>query len=152
MLQEIGYAARRYPILTSDELIMMATATAAKIARLDDQIGSLEPGKQADLLVLSVKIDGSLLTPLNPVVKAGPADVALVVVGGRPLYGDPAILAQLLPAGSQLEPMKVCGAQKAVYLGQSGAAARGWSLRDVIDTLNAALARTGSGVPDIECD
>jgi cytosine/adenosine deaminase-related metal-dependent hydrolase len=152
MLQEIGYVARRYPILTSDELIMMATATAAKVARLDDQIGSLEPGKQADLLVISVEIDGASRTPLNPVVTASPADVALVVVGGQPLYGDPAILAQLLPAGSQLEPMKVCGAQKAVYLGQSGAAARGWRLRDVIDSLNAALAKAGSSLPDIECD
>jgi hypothetical protein len=152
MLQEIGYAARRYPTHTADELIAMATSAAAKIARVDDHIGSLAPNKFADFVVINAKVDPNLPMPLGAVMRTTPADIVLVVVGGQPLYGDPAVLAQALPSGSRLEPMMVCGAQKAVYLGQSAAAARGQSLADITNVLNAALAKASSALPDIECD
>ena len=91
--------------------------------------------------------------PLDPIVKsASPADVALVVVGGQPLYGDPKLLAQVLPAGGQIEHLIVCGAEKSVYLGTTEAANRGWTLADIIKRLNAALARGGSRLPEIECN
>jgi 5-methylthioadenosine/S-adenosylhomocysteine deaminase len=154
MLQEIGYASRHYTSLTSDQLIAMATSVAAGIARLDDQIGTLAPNKRADLVVVSntttLANDPAVHTPLDRVVRATPADIVLVVVGGEALYGDPAVLARFLPPGAKTERITVCGVQKDIYLGQSAAAGKG--LSGVLDALKASLARAGSSLPDIECD
>ncbi len=152
MLQEVGYAARRYTALSSAQLVAMATAVPAAIARVDDQIGQLAPKKLADLVVINAKVDANASKPLDPVVKATPADVVLVMVGGEALYGDRAVLAQFLPPGTKLETMTVCGAEKAIYLGQSDAAKRGQSLSDIENVLDAALAKAGSKLPEIECD
>lgn len=150
MMQELSYAARHH-FVASDKLIKMATSSAAKISRLDTYIGSLEPGKMADFIVVDAKIDTAAKSPLDPVVKATPADIKLVVVNGQPVYGDPMLMAQLLPTGSKLDALTVCGSPKAVYLGQSGAVDLGKNLAEIQATLNAALAKGGSALPDIEC-
>jgi cytosine/adenosine deaminase-related metal-dependent hydrolase len=153
MLQEMGYAARRYPSISSADLVAMATATPARLARISDHIGSLAPDKFADFVVVNVPVDPARPNPLDPIVKsATPADVALVVVGGQPLYGDPQLLAQVLPPGSKTERLVVCGAEKSVYLGLSEAANHGWTLADITKRLNAALAKSGSSLPEIECN
>ncbi|MEI9413111.1 amidohydrolase family protein [Mesorhizobium salmacidum] len=150
VLQEIAYAARHH-FIAADQLIDMATGSPAKMARLDAQIGTLAAGKFADIIVVDAKIDTTSKRPLDPVVKASPADIELVVVGGQALYGDPALLAKFLPQGTKLDTLTVCGVQKAVYLGQSGAADLGKNLSDIQATLNDALAKAGSKIPDIEC-
>ncbi len=149
-MQEIAYAARHH-FVASDQLIDMATSSPAKMSRLDAYLGTLEAGKFADFIVIDAKIDTTSKSPLDPVVKATPADIKLVVVGGQALYGDPALLAKFLPQGTKLDTLTVCGVQKAVYLGQSGAADLGKSLSDIQSTLNDALAKAGSKIPDIEC-
>jgi cytosine/adenosine deaminase-related metal-dependent hydrolase len=150
MLQEIGYAARRYGSIGSGELIAMATSVAAKIARIDDHVGALAPGKFADFVAINAKLDPNATRPLDAVVRATPADVALVVVGGQPLYGDPALMEKLLPTAT-LDAMTVCGAPKKVYLGQNGAAPGNRSLDDIKKALSAALAKGGSSLAEIEC-
>jgi 5-methylthioadenosine/S-adenosylhomocysteine deaminase len=152
MLQELSYAARRYPAIRSADLLAMATSTPAKIARLDNQIGALTPGRLADFIVIDAAVDPQAPRPLDPVVNSTPANIALVVIGGQPLYGDPSALAQLLPAGAKLDPITVCGSKKAIYLGQSEAAARNESFADITNLLNTALASAGSSLPNIECD
>src|SRR5262249_22505883 len=132
MLQEMGYAARRYPSVSSGDLVAMATLVPAKMARISDHLGSLAPGKLADFVVFNVAVDPNKPNPLDPVVKsATPADVALVVVGGQALYGDPQLLAQVLPPGTKTERLVVCNAEKAVYLGLTEAANRGWTIAEI---------------------
>ena len=150
VIQEIGYASRHH-FMASDKLIEMATTSPAKISRLDAYIGTLEQGKFADFIVINSKIDPTAKKPLDPIAKATPADINLVVVGGQAIYGDPVLLAQFLPQGAKLDGMTVCGVPKAVYLGQSGASDLGKSLADIQATLNAALAKSGLSIPDIEC-
>jgi hypothetical protein len=152
MLQEIGYIARHYTTFSASDLIPMATAVPAKLARIADQIGSLEAGKKADFIVLSVRIDPKAKKPLDPVAKATPAEVRLVVVGGEPLYGDASLLAALLPRNARLDHLEVCGADKAVYLGQSAAVARNESFQDIVNTINETLAKSGESIPEIECE
>jgi 5-methylthioadenosine/S-adenosylhomocysteine deaminase len=147
MLQEIGYAYRKYTYFTPDQLVSMATTWPAKISRLDDKLGSLSPGLLADIVVIRDKGD----TPSRTVVTATPSDILLVVVGGQPLYGSPEIMAQLLPDKS-LEQMIVCGAPKAVYLGQSAAPARHETLADIMAKLSDVLRNAGSTLALIECD
>lgn len=153
MLQEIGYVARRYRAISSEDLIKMATSVPANIARLDGSIGDLTKDKKADFVAIRAKQDPKARNPdLDPVVKAMPADIMLVVVGGEPLYGDPAIMAQLRP-GAKLDDLTVCGASKKLYLGESDAPAlKNSSFDQIQSAINSLLVKYGSKLPDIECE
>lgn len=74
-------------VLPTDALAM-ATRIAARGLRWDDAVGSLEPGKQADLLLVRADDWRYLLNP-RPLESflwlAGSADVDTVIVGGRTL-------------------------------------------------------------------
>ena len=66
---------RRPEALTAAEALGLATLGSARALGLDDDIGSLEPGKRADLVVLS--LEGSPFLPWEDPVGA-------VVLGGSP--------------------------------------------------------------------
>jgi cytosine/adenosine deaminase-related metal-dependent hydrolase len=61
--------------LLAADALELGTLAGARALRLDGEVGSLVPGKQADLLVLS--LDGSPLDPAEDVAAA-------VVLGGSP--------------------------------------------------------------------
>jgi cytosine/adenosine deaminase-related metal-dependent hydrolase len=67
--------ARRPEALSADEALELATLGSARALGLDGEVGSIEPGKRADLLVLS--LEGSPFLPWED-----PA--AGVVLGGSP--------------------------------------------------------------------
>jgi cytosine/adenosine deaminase-related metal-dependent hydrolase len=146
MLQEMGYIARRYKAFSAQQIVSMATSAPAKLSRLDNQLGSLEPGKAADLVV----IRGDASKPFDSIVQATPADIVLVVVGGMPLYGDQQLLAALIPA-AKLEAVAVCGTTKMISLEGSGATPLNETLQDLQNKLNAALRRAGSRLAELEC-
>jgi cytosine/adenosine deaminase-related metal-dependent hydrolase len=146
MLQEINYAAARYGAMSSKQYVAMATQIPARIARLDDRIGSLEVDRLADLLVIRDR-GGA---PYDSIVTAAPADVRLVVVGSMPLYGDIDLMRMLLP-GRKLDELVVCGTPKALYLGslKSSPVATWEELRG---ELEKELQRYGSALSTIECN
>jgi 5-methylthioadenosine/S-adenosylhomocysteine deaminase len=78
------------PILP-DDLLRLATIGGAKAISWDEEIGSLEPGKKADLIILS-REELDLLCPYDPVYAAAHvvdgADVRTVVVDGRVVVDD----------------------------------------------------------------
>lgn len=78
-------------VLPSIELVRMATINGARALQLDHQIGSLEVGKRADLIVLDA--DSPSLTPnFDPhttiATCVSRADVRHVVIDGRVLVRD----------------------------------------------------------------
>ncbi len=81
--------------LPAKEVVEMTTINGAKVLGLDKQIGSLEIGKQADLI--SVDLDKARLTPIfNPyshlVYACESSDVANTMVAGKFLMRDREIL------------------------------------------------------------
>jgi 5-methylthioadenosine/S-adenosylhomocysteine deaminase len=146
MLQEMGYANRRYPFFTADKLIAMATTNPAKMARIDGYVGSLVADRMADFIV----VRGDVAAAAQSTVNATPADVALVVIGGAPVYGDEALMNQLIPGGVKLEPLNVCGSKKLLNL--AGTYAAGKSLASVEQLVSDALAKRGFKLPSIECN
>jgi 5-methylthioadenosine/S-adenosylhomocysteine deaminase len=88
LIQGAVFGIPRYEpdLLTADEVLDMATIEAARVLRWDDRIGSLEPGKAADITVL----DGGAphLFPTQDLVTelvrfASRAEVTDVLVNGR---------------------------------------------------------------------
>jgi 5-methylthioadenosine/S-adenosylhomocysteine deaminase len=67
------------------DMLRMATIDGARVWKLDDQIGSITPGKQADLAIIDLRsphLDGTGDPVAAMVLGAGPSDVETVIVGG----------------------------------------------------------------------
>jgi cytosine/adenosine deaminase-related metal-dependent hydrolase len=86
-LRETGRAPARVSV-TCREALHWATLAGARMLGLEREIGSLAPGKRADIVLL--RADDLNLAPVSdPVASivshAGPANVDTVLVGGRVL-------------------------------------------------------------------
>ncbi len=95
-------------LLTDEMLVRMATTDAAAAVGAQDLLGRLSTGYMADIAVFS----GDRSHALAAIVAARPETVRLVLVGGKPLYGDADLMATLAPP--TCEPLDVCGAQKTI--------------------------------------
>ncbi|AEB08255.1 amidohydrolase family protein [Desulfobacca acetoxidans] len=102
LFQEMDTAAKLHKVYHLDPTVMSAstvlhltTVSGARALNLHDRIGSLEPGKQADLIVIDC--DRPHLTPMYQpysqlVYAAMGADVRTVVIAGRPVVQDRRLL------------------------------------------------------------
>jgi 5-methylthioadenosine/S-adenosylhomocysteine deaminase len=97
------------------EIVAMATRSAAEILKWDKALGSLEKGKRPDLLV----IDGEKGDPYLHLLKADESDVKLVLVGGKPRYGQRSLVTRLGAKG--LEDVTVGGRKRVLNLRQETA-------------------------------
>lgn len=97
----------------AERIVRMATIDGARAIGLGDETGSLEAGKRADVITLS--LDRPELTPLHRVYEslvyaAGPATVNTVIVDGRVIVDKgrmhtldgPAVLAEAREAANRL--------------------------------------------------
>jgi len=92
------------------ELVEMATTNPARALGWSDRIGSIAPGRHADLVVTSRRSDD----PYEDLIRARELDVELVVVGGRPVYGRGEAMRELGVAFT--EPIYVAGARRTIRL------------------------------------
>jgi hypothetical protein len=117
MLRELACAADlnqnqfgRY--FSSEALWRMATLNGALATATADVIGQLVSGYVADIAVFIGQPKAGRRDHAA-VVRAGVEDVALVLRGGRPLYGDAAVLEALGADDSGMcEALDVCGVKK----------------------------------------
>jgi 5-methylthioadenosine/S-adenosylhomocysteine deaminase len=108
------------------KLVDMVTRDAAAIAGLGDELGTLAPGRPADLVVLERRRED----PWENVVEADPAWVELVMIDGDLAYGREDWLKGLIAPDRQagLEPL------------------RAWAKRMLLDTSYAAQPAGGEPV------
>jgi hypothetical protein len=135
--------------LGDEQLIRMATLQAAEILGWDHELGSLEPGKRADLVVVKGQDDA---VPGNPLFHGDERTIQLVAINGTPRYGTPALMAT---DGPGLETLSVGGEQRVLYLtqatGDPDVAALGYAqakakLEDALQNLKAIrLAQESAG-------
>lgn len=78
------YSDENGSLFSDYELVAMATKNAAAIIKWDKELGTLEPGKRADLLVISRQDRDHYRTLLT----AAESQIGLVVVNGAPRFGD----------------------------------------------------------------
>jgi cytosine/adenosine deaminase-related metal-dependent hydrolase len=87
-------------------LWLMVTENAARVNQMSDVIGSLAPGRVADIAIF----DGSVHRDHRAVIDAAPSDVTLVLRGGKPLFGDQPVVDAL--TGGGCDALDVCGTAK----------------------------------------
>ncbi|HEV2665286.1 MAG TPA: amidohydrolase family protein [Blastocatellia bacterium] len=98
---------RREAELALDRLLVeMVTINAARAIRWDDQVGSIEAGKVADLLVISRPPPSAIPdlppSPYRSLIDATDEDVSLVLVGGEPVAGDLSTMRSLKPGDFEI--------------------------------------------------
>jgi 5-methylthioadenosine/S-adenosylhomocysteine deaminase len=74
---------------TAARMIRMATIWGARALRMEDEVGSLEPGKQADIVVVDLSKSHQIPTqdPYGAIVHAtNQENVAMTMVGGKVLF------------------------------------------------------------------
>jgi cysteine-rich repeat protein len=108
-LNEVHYA----QAFTDEELWRMATANAADLTDSWEKLGRIAPGKVADLAIF--RLGDYAASPHRAVVRARAQDVVLTVRGGKPLYGDQAVVSAL--ASETCDALEVCSSAKAVCVG-----------------------------------
>jgi 5-methylthioadenosine/S-adenosylhomocysteine deaminase len=114
MLAEIQYAAELNKkslggFFSNQQLFEMATSIPAKIANIDDKVGTIQKGRFADLFLLR----GDAAHPFDSLVQSKPQDVSLVMTNGVPVYGDAALMSKF---NVKAEPVPFCGETKNLNL------------------------------------
>jgi 5-methylthioadenosine/S-adenosylhomocysteine deaminase len=99
-------------------LVEMVTTNPATTLRWSQEVGSIEPGKFADLLVITKPKPRSAQdlpnSPYRNLIDATEEDVRLVLVNGEPLAGDVAIMATLKPGDYEVVTSALGCFQKAI--------------------------------------
>jgi 5-methylthioadenosine/S-adenosylhomocysteine deaminase len=120
---------RRMPV---ERCLEMATINAARALGLDHEIGSLEPGKRADIAIFDLRKPyvGVLHRPLTSFITAGKgSDVKAVLVDGRIVYRD-GRFTHLSDASGVIAEAEKVGAEIIRKAGLSGRLAPAWRLED----------------------
>lgn len=146
MLDEVKYASyvshtKLDGLFSNRALEEMASSIPARIARIDDKVGTLAPGMYADFFLLK----GDHANPYAALANASVTDMEMVFVNGVPLYGTPATMQQL---GVKTEALNVCGAKRAL----NSAALPAGSFTAISQRLSAKMKAAGTELaPLAEC-
>ncbi len=111
----------------------MVTSNAAAVTKMDDTIGILAAGHIADISIFA-----GHGKDYQAVIDANPEDVALVMRGGKVLYGDDALVGGL---ATQCDQVSVCNVIKQVCL-----------MTEVQKTYAGLMSAAGAVYPAFSCD
>ncbi len=99
--------------LSDEQLVRLATLQAAQILGWDHELGSLEAGKRADLVVVAGQNDAEAVRPL---FAGDERTIQLVAINGTPRYGTPTLM---VTDGPGVETFTLGGEQRVLYLTQA---------------------------------
>lgn len=131
--------------VTPERLWIMATRDGARAVDLDADIGTIEVGKRADLVVFG-RVSGD---PYRAVLDSRPEDIRLVLIDGAAYYGEVALEAATAVNGL-CEDFDACGAAKFLCVAATpGASARADETYESIRAQLYTILESGyAGVPD----
>lgn len=109
LLAEMKFAREVYRDMYGEELqaktlFAMVTANPARAFRMSDRIGALEPGMNADILVLKARKDDAY----ENLASAAMEDIELLTVDGVPVLAEKRF-ESLIPAGAEYEELSIGG-------------------------------------------
>ena len=141
-------------VFSDTELVAMATVDAAAMLGWDQVLGSLQPGKRADLIAVA----SAAADPYATLVHAGEADIELVVINGTPRVGTPALMAALgsigesIAVGGQARVVDLSQATEDPVVGALSAAQATAALTDALAHLPELAAKTEPAPPAFAAD
>jgi imidazolonepropionase-like amidohydrolase len=119
-------------VFTNFELVQTVTSKAAAVTGWQEQVGTLEVGKLADILVIKGSDDDAYLQ----LIKAVENQVALVLVDGIARYGDIGFMKMLrTDTANKLEETSIGEVDKGLYLYCEGSAINDIGFETAIETL-----------------
>jgi 5-methylthioadenosine/S-adenosylhomocysteine deaminase len=151
ILDEIRYASKVNRekldgLFSSRQLIEMASSIPARVAHIDDKVGTLLPGMLADFILVRPLNSGSHENIYDQIVAAQVTDIDLVVIDGIPAYGRTDLLKKL---AINTEPISVCNQMRAL---NSDALPHG-RFSEVTARLSGKMKAAGSQLaPLAECE
>ncbi len=121
-------------VFTPEEIVAMATANAARILKWDSALGTIEPGKRADVICL----DGQQGDDFLRLIRARETSITLVIIDGVPRAGQSRLMGAF---GVGTEDIKVGRSTRVLNLAQESAhpLVRGLSLTEATQRLAAAM-------------
>lgn len=132
-------------------LVEMVTINPAKAIRWDDQVGSIEIGKAADLLAISHPLPPAWPqippSPYRSLIDATEADVSLVLVGGEPLAGDVLTMTSLKRDDIEIVRSDTGCFAKAIDVTAPGVPKGAQSLAQIVKVIGDGLHAMGGDDP-----
>jgi hypothetical protein len=86
------------PVLSAEEIVRMVTIAPARILKWDSALGSIEPGKRADLIA----VDGQTGDDFLRLIEARETSITLVVIGGVPRVGQKRLMERFGPGTEEI--------------------------------------------------
>jgi cytosine/adenosine deaminase-related metal-dependent hydrolase len=129
------------------EIVAMATRNAAEILGWDAELGSLEPGKRADLMV----VNGQQGDPYERLLQAKESSITLVVIDGVRRFGSKRLMEPSM-AGKSLEPITIGRAERFLDLEEDDAdpMVAGLTLKEARETLQSAMQQLPELAAELE--
>ena len=87
------------PVFSPEELVAMATVNAARILKWDSVLGSIEPGKRADIIAVNGQAGDDYLR----LIEARETSLTLVVINGIPRAGQTRLMKAFGPGTEQIK-------------------------------------------------
>ncbi|HUG94645.1 MAG TPA: amidohydrolase family protein, partial [Pleomorphomonadaceae bacterium] len=128
-------------VFTPLELAEMVTVNPAQALGWDGLLGSIEPGKLADLVV----VNGRTGDPYELLLQARESSITLVVIGGAPRVGQPRLMRRFwddaLGDAAWIDRIAIGRSTRYLYLEHDGDLLDGLPLSQAIHDLADAMAR-----------
>ena len=139
------YSSNNNSFLTDQDLVKMATINAAKILKWDKSLGSLEPGKLADIIV----VKGTGEHPYTRLIEASEASITHVIIDGVPRCGVKTFMKVF---GYKEEEVKIGCSARILNLAESydNPIKVGLTLREAEDKLQYALKNLETLAEDVK--
>jgi hypothetical protein len=133
-------------------LVEMVTINPAKTVRWDDQVGSIEAGKIADIMVIDTmplpgRSQGIPASPYRRLIDATERNVSLVMVGGIAQAGDVAVMSALKPGDFEVVASGTGCFEKAIDVTAPALPKGTDSLAQVMTGITEALRALGGDQP-----
>ncbi len=124
-------------VFSGEDLVRMATIHGAEILGWDAELGTIEPGKRADI----VAINGKTGDPFMQFIEARETSITLVVIDGIPRVGQPRLMNRFQLDAP--EDLHIGGSRRILHLAQEDVhpLVRGLTLEKATRDLENALAR-----------
>jgi 5-methylthioadenosine/S-adenosylhomocysteine deaminase len=141
---------QRGDVFTPRELVQMITVNPARSLKWDSLLGSIEPGKLADLVVVA----GLSGNPYELLLRARESSVTLVVIGGVPRVGQPQLMRRFwdvsLHDADWIDDIRVGSTRRQLFVEAPDDLLDGLKLSAATDTLRDAMARLPELARDVD--